>query len=130
MTEDNKMLIVDDDEQILTMLKFLFTTKGYEVIVTDNAKDAIKVAHKEHPDVILLDLKMPGMDGCTFVKKTSLMDKINDIPIVILTAMGTSQKTCLLSQGVCDYIEKPFQSVKLIEAIEEAIKKSCNKRRS
>lgn len=129
MTNDNKMLIVDDDKQILTMLKFLFTTKGYEVIVTTNAKDAIKAAHEEHPDVILLDLKMPGMDGCTFVKKTSLMDDINDIPIVILTAMGTSRRTCLLSQGVCDYIEKPFQSTKLVKAIEEAIKKSCNKRR-
>lgn len=129
MTEDSKMLIVDDDAQILTMLKFLFTTKGYNVLVTDNAKDAIKVAHKEQPDVIILDLKMPGMDGCTFVKKTALMDKIKDIPIVVLTATGTARKTCLLSQGVCDYIEKPFQSTKLVKAVEEALKKSCNKRR-
>jgi len=123
MTEDNKMLIVDDDEQILTMLEFLFTTKGYNVLVTDNARDAIRVARKEHPDVILLDIKMPGMDGCEFVKKTALMDEIRDIPIVVLTATGPAHKTCLLSQGVCDYIEKPFQSVKLIKAIEEAIKK-------
>jgi len=110
------------------MITFLFSTKGYEVIVADNAKDAIEISHKENPDVIILDLKMPGMDGCTFVKETATMDDISHIPIIVLTATGITSKTCLLSRGVCDYIEKPFCSSKLTKAVEDAIKKNYKRR--
>jgi len=126
--EDSTLLIVDDDDQILAMLKFLFETKGFNVLTTNTAEEAIEIAHNENLDAILLDLKMPGMDGCTFVKKTALMNAINDIPIVVLTATGTASKTCLLARGVCDYIEKPFCSNGLVDSVTKAMDKGGRKR--
>lgn len=127
--EDTTLLLVDDDGQILTMLKFLFETRGFNVLTAKSAEEAIWIAHREHLDAIVLDLKMPGMDGCTFVKETAKMDDINDVPIVVLTATGMAHRTCLLSQGVCDYIEKPFCSNALVDSIVKAIDKGGRKRK-
>lgn len=117
------ILVIDDDTAILTMVKFLFGSKGFDVLIADNSIDGIQIAQDKNPDVILLDILMPGMDGCDFVKETAYMGDINDIPIVILTATGEAKKTCLLSQGVHDYIEKPFCSNELVKSVLDAIKK-------
>lgn len=117
-----KLLIIDDDLRMDRMLTFLFESQGFVVKFSETGRDAIELLKEYRPDLILLDLLMPEMDGfevCEKIKKDPLL---KDIPIIVLSALPyLAHKERAFSLGVCEYIEKPFVSIKLVNKVKEII---------
>ena len=123
MTLSNKtVLIVEDGVTISKMLKFLFISKGCNVSSAKNGFDALEILEKERPDVILLDLMMPEMDGFEFYERLKKDDKNKDVPVIVLSAFKEEkQKERLKSVGINDYVEKPFDTAYLVERVSKAL---------
>ncbi len=117
---ERKVLVVDDEENIIQILEFSIEAEGYEVITALNGEEAIKKARKEQPNLIILDIMMPKVDGyevCRVLKANPLTKKI---PVILLTAKGREiDKRLGFEVGASDYIVKPFSPSKLIDKINE-----------
>jgi len=107
MEEKKKLMIIDDDVDFVKDLSRLLRTKGYQVVSVTNSKEALQAIYKEDPDLILLDIMMPGIDGwniCTKVREFS------SVPIIMITAKDTvDDKVRGLEIGADDYVTKPFE---------------------
>ena len=116
---DKTVLVVEDDEKLNRMMKYLFMSKGYKVESAINGLDALDVLEKTKPDIIILDLMMPKMDGFELCERLKRDDsQYKDIPVIILTALKEDKnKDKLKSMGASDYIEKPFGPLDLIERV-------------
>ena len=116
-----KVLVVDDEKPIADILKFNLEKEGYEVIVAYDGDDAIELAEKEDPDLILLDIMLPGKDGnevCREVRKTKTM------PIIMLTAKDDEiDKVLGLELGADDYVTKPFSNRELIARVKANLRR-------
>jgi two-component system, sensor histidine kinase and response regulator len=123
MTKKKSILIVDDDESLRKMLKMRLSFKSYKVSEAESGEEALKAIHKEKPDLILLDIAMPDMDGYEVCKLLKDNPGTKDIPIVFLTAIGGNIENKLqgLMVGGIDYIQKPFDGAELLERIEKII---------
>lgn len=117
----SKILVVDDEKDVIELLKFLLEKDGYTVVTAYNGRDAIKRAAQEIPELILLDVMMPEMDG--YAVQTQLMDNpvTESIPIIILTAKGQLRDVFAMSTNVKAYIEKPFDPKTLRTKILESL---------
>ena len=125
MTYKAKILVIDDEIDILDLLEMLLTTEGYEVFQASNGVDGLLYADIHQPDLILLDLMMPGMDGYAVI--SSLKDKpsVANIPVIMLTAMAQAkEKIKGLTAGAEDYITKPFDTKELILRIESVLNRT------
>ena len=122
--EKQKILVVDDDKHIAELISLYMMKEGYETQEIYDGKEAAAAVEDFQPDLILLDLMLPGMDGyqvCTEVRKTSR------VPIIMLTAKGeTFDKVLGLELGADDYIVKPFEPKELIARIKAVIRRSEN----
>ncbi len=121
-----KILVVDDEINITQILQFSIGAEGYEVITAQNGEEAIDKAKREQPDLIILDIMMPRIDGyeaCRLLKANPLT---KNIPVVLLTAKGRDiDKRLGQEVGAIDYIVKPFSPNKLIDRIQKLL--SCTK---
>lgn len=118
-----KVLVIDDEEELLRLLKVRLENAGYSVSVANNGKSGIERAKETLPNVILLDLMMPEMDGFQVCKELKSDKKTSDIPIVALTALGEEESAKkALKLGVKTYVVKPFDSEMLLSALQEALK--------
>jgi two-component system alkaline phosphatase synthesis response regulator PhoP len=119
-----KVLVVDDEEYIQHILNFSFGAEGYQVITAANGVEALAKAKEERPDVIVLDIMMPKMDGYEACKKLKSDPATKNIPVILLTAKGRDADRKLGSQaGADDYVVKPFSPGRLIERVEGIIKR-------
>jgi DNA-binding response OmpR family regulator len=119
-----KVLVVDDEEYIQHILNFSFGAEGYEVITAADGAEAIQKAISEKPDVIVLDIMMPKMDGYQACKKLKSDPQTKSIPVILLTAKGRDVDRQLGSEaGADDYVVKPFSPGRLIERVEGMIKR-------
>lgn len=122
---DVKILIVDDDPDIRDVLEDLLSAEGYTVVKAKNGAMGLEVLKKENPDLMILDLLMPDMDGFSVCKQLQdpRLSKWKDVPILVLTSIKeeVSQRRYELETGlslnVDDYIEKPIDPEKLIERV-------------
>ncbi|MBN2797094.1 MAG: response regulator transcription factor [Clostridia bacterium] len=113
-----KILIIEDDDHIVELLKFNVENNGYEVSVAMDGHDGLNKAINELPDLILLDLMLPGIDGIDICNKLKNKDRTKDIPIIMLTAKGhETDKILGLEIGADDYITKPFSVRELMTRI-------------
>jgi len=121
-----KILVVDDEINITQILEFSIGAEGYEVIAAQNGEEAIDKARREQPDLIILDIMMPIIDGyeaCRILKANPLT---KNIPVILLTAKGRDiDKRLGYEVGATDYIIKPFSPNKLIDRIHKLL--SCAK---
>ena len=102
-----KILVVDDEEHILELLKFNLMNSGYSVETSNNGVDGLKLANENKPDLILLDLMLPGMDGLEVCKEIKRNKETANISIIMLTAKGEELDKILgLELGADDYITK------------------------
>ncbi|MFN4245411.1 MAG: sigma-54-dependent transcriptional regulator [Brevinematia bacterium] len=114
------ILVVDDEEKIRDGLKTIFEIEGYNVITSSDGEDAIRKINNEKIDLVILDLKMPNMNGYEFLKIVSKTDPF--LPIIILTAYGSVEEAVnLTKQGAFDYFIKPPNIEKLLTSISKAI---------
>lgn len=113
-----KILIIEDDDHIVELLKFNVENNGYEVSVAMDGHEGLNKAIDELPDLILLDLMLPGIDGIDICNKLKNKDRTKDIPIIMLTAKGhETDKILGLEIGADDYITKPFSVRELMTRI-------------
>jgi len=119
-----KILIVDDEKDIVRMLDYNLKKEGYRVISAYDGEDAIDLAHREHPDLILLDLMLPGMGGLEVCKSLKKEEKTSAIPIIMLTAKTQeTDKIVGLELGADDYMTKPFSPKELIARIKAVLRR-------
>lgn len=104
-----KILAIDDEPDVLALLKLLFESNGYDAVTAPNGTEGLIRAHVEHPDLILLDIMMEEMDGWETLERLKLDESSRDIPVVILSARAEPKdKVRALREGAVDYIVKPF----------------------
>ena len=117
-------LIVDDDEKIRKMLQFLLMAKGYKVEIATNGMSGLEAFKDLKPDIVLLDLMMPEMNGFEFYKRAKEDSSIKDTPILILTANLSEKVNMELNVlGAENRMAKPFKSATLLAAIDTALDK-------
>ena len=120
-----KILIVDDESQFIDMLQIILEANEYEVISANDGEEGLEKARSEKPDLIILDLMMPVMDGYMMLKKLRKDEQIKDIPVILCTAKShRDDKENGLKAGADAYIKKPFEPPELLTKIEELLKKS------
>jgi CheY-like chemotaxis protein len=107
-----KVLVVDDERQIRDLLKEFLSNEAYEVILASNGKEAIELTEKEHPDVILLDLKMPGINGIEVCQRLKEEPKTQFIPIIVITGY-VDNKIHSIEAGADDFVHKPINLTEL-----------------
>ncbi|MCK4325388.1 sigma-54-dependent Fis family transcriptional regulator, partial [bacterium] len=115
-----KILIVDDEKDMQWMLSNLLKEEKYEPITTGNAKAALKVVNNASPDLMLLDLKLPDMDGLEVLNRLKDIDR--NLPVIMITAHGDiSSAVQAMRLGAVDYITKPFDNDGLIHVIKRTL---------
>ncbi|NWF63435.1 MAG: response regulator transcription factor [Chloroflexi bacterium] len=122
MTTNAKILVIDDDTAITELMGMLLRTFGFEVITTNIGAEGIKLARETNPNVILLDLMMPDLDGwqvCKEIRKTSA------VPILILSAINDPRMVAsVLDVGADDFLVKPVPSGVLVANIKKLIRRN------
>jgi len=120
--ENKRILIIDDELDFVKMLQVRLQIEGYEVLVAEDGTKGLQIARKDRPDLIILDIMMPGMDGhmvCDMLKKSTLTWSI---PIIYLTAKtGQADELLAMEKGAKYYLTKPYNPAMLLEMVRSAI---------
>ena len=120
-----KVLVVDDERDVRDLLRFIFEQRGDSVLEASNGVEALVVAHRELPDVILLDVMMPELSGYEVCRRLQGEEATRDIPIIFLSAKGQTYEVAEgLTLGAVAYIVKPFSSKILVAQVEEILQQS------
>jgi DNA-binding NtrC family response regulator len=115
-----KILVIDDEPGIRSLLDTLLSRKGYDVVLAENGRKGLELFRREHPDVIVLDLKMPEMDGFTVLQQINSLDPRT--PVIILTGAGTPEaEQRIRAFGVTEYIEKEFSLHRLGDSLKRLL---------
>jgi len=125
MDRKKKVLIVDDERDIVKALVIRLQHNGYEVVVAFDGAQGIFMAHKESPDLIILDIRMPAGDGFSVAEKLRQSNQTEPIPIIFLT--GSPEKNAeerAMQLGARFYIKKPYDPEELLEAVRRAMEPS------
>ena len=118
-----KVLVVEDEEDILEVIRYNLEQEGYEVISCMDGLEGLEQARKLKPDLVLLDIMLPGMDGVEVCRNLKEGDSTRRIPIIMVTAKGEEIDIVLgLGVGADDYIPKPFEPRELLARIRNALK--------
>ncbi len=118
------VLVVEDNEMNMKLMRTVLQVKGnYEVLEADNAGDGIEMARKYRPDIILMDIMLPGMDGNAATRLLKADPELKDIPVVALTAnaMSPGDKENALQAGCAGYITKPIDVRRFINTMEQFV---------
>ncbi|MCK4900623.1 MAG: response regulator [Anaerolineales bacterium] len=114
-----KILIAEDERDIRDLITFTLRFAGYEVTATTDGEEAYETAQRILPDLILLDVRMPGMNGYDACKKIKANDKTQHIPVVFLSAKGQEAEVQTgIDAGATEYIIKPFSPDQLTERVQ------------
>jgi DNA-binding response OmpR family regulator len=117
-----RILVVDDAQEMTHFLRDVLSKEGYAVAVANDAREGLRLAHSFRPDLILLDVMMPEMDGWTMLHR---LREFSDIPVIMLTAVGgTDSKVHGLDLGADDYLTKPFEIRELKARIRATLRRA------
>ena len=117
-----KILAIDDENDVLLIIKTALTGEGYEIITASNGFDGLALAEDHLPDLILLDLRMPEMDGMEVLQRLRNNEKTQNLAVIILTGISDKKKIReALDKGITYYIVKPFECQDLISKINLAL---------
>lgn len=120
-----KILMVDDEPDIVGLAKIKLEKEGFKVLSAYNGEEGLRTAAKEAPDLIILDIMMPKMDGWQVQKKLQENPVTKEIPVIILTAVGQFEKQIEgLETEIADYITKPFSPQDLTGKVTKALDKT------
>ena len=121
-TNGYKILIADDEKEIRDLINDLLASSGYHVIQAVNGREALELAGKERPDLILLDVNMPEMDGTDVKARMNLNSSLADIPVIFVTGnTDTEDKVSGFHMGIDDYITKPFSLKELLARVDATL---------
>lgn len=118
------ILAVDDEQDLLDLIDYNLNKEGFEVLTARNGEEGIELAHNHHPDLILLDIMMPKMDGLETVEALRADERLNQIPVIFLTAREDEQTEIAgLDKGGDDYITKPISFSTLVSHIKAVLRR-------
>jgi two-component system cell cycle response regulator DivK len=118
-----KILVVEDNEQNLYLMVFILRQNGYRVVTARNGVEGIERARYEIPDLIIMDIQLPEMDGYEAAERIKSIDELRDIPIVAVTSYAMAgDREKAMDAGCSGYIEKPFNPVTFISEIKRFIR--------
>jgi len=121
-TPQKRILICDDDPAILRVLQVNLEVEGYDTLLAHHGEEALQVAQAEHPDLIILDIMMPRLDGYQTCARLKADETTQDIPVVFLSAKAQASDIEKGKEyGVEDYLTKPFDPDTLVETIERLL---------
>jgi DNA-binding response OmpR family regulator len=119
---DQRILVVDDDPDIRLLLRELLERRGYSLTEARDGNEALRVLFAERPDLVVLDVQMPGLDGWQTLER---IRELSDVPVVMLTARATElEKTRGLRAGADDYVTKPFGRQELLARVEGLLRRA------
>ena len=117
-----RILVAEDEPYILKMLDFRLRNLGHEIMGAADGGEALEIASKEKPDLVLLDVMMPVMDGFQTLRRLKSQEETKDIPVIMLTAKGQEKDIVSgLEAGAADYVTKPFSFAELIARVNRAL---------
>jgi two-component system alkaline phosphatase synthesis response regulator PhoP len=118
-----RILLVEDEENIKDVIKLNLELEGYEIVATDNGKEALKLTKEQHFDLLILDVMLPEIDGYQICEQIRLTNR--DVPIIFLTAKDAAQDRITgLKKGADDYLTKPFNLEELLLRVQNLIKRT------
>src|SRR5690348_11295125 len=103
------ILIVDDDTDVVNLVRFIADKEGHKIIEAGDGKEGVARAVKDKPDLVIMDIMMPELDGHSATVELSRLESTRNIPVIVLTAKGNMRTAFQLTPNVAHYIEKPFE---------------------
>ncbi len=126
MPSSKSILIVDDEEDVLELLQLVFEANGFVVRTALNGKAAVASAYENPPDVIVLDVMMPEMDGWQVLKTLKGDERTQDIPVVMLSARAERRDKMIgLQEGAEGYLAKPFSPAEVVREIQSVLNRDA-----
>ena len=120
---NEKILIVEDNEFNLELITDILKLKAYQIISTDNGEDAIRLTKQTHPDLILMDIQLPGMDGYEATRRIKSNPELKHIPVVAITSYAMKgDKEKVIAAGCDGYIVKPINTRELPGLVAEYLR--------
>ncbi len=121
---EEKILIVDDDASTLALEERILQSDGYEVLIAVNGLQALRTALDENPDLIILDLKLPIMDGFEICDQLKSSEETGEVPVLILSANGSEKhRVAAIECGASAYLTKPINRKQLVSEVRELLSK-------
>ncbi len=117
----DKILVVDDEEDIRSLLCSFLEGQGYQVILASDGNEALDLVETENAQVIILDIKLPGLNGIEVCKRLKAQEKTRSIPVIIITGFGDN-KLLALDVGADDFVNKPFDMADLLIRVRSALR--------
>ena len=126
--ETIRVVCVEDEPEMIDLIRLILGRKGYEVIGAHGGMAAMQIIQEQMPDVILLDLMMPDMDGWEVYQKLKAEDELKNIPVIVVTAKAQSidKVLGLHIAKVDDYISKPFSPQELLDSIDQILNRAAD----
>jgi CheY-like chemotaxis protein len=125
MPDKRTVLVVDDERQIAQVACIRLKNAGYRTITATDGEEAVSMALEAQPDAIVLDVRMPRMDGLTALAQLRLRSQTQDIPVVMLSA-SLIDKPAAMDAGARFFLTKPFDAPTLIAAVNRAVEEACS----
>lgn len=120
-----KILVVEDDQAIREMLRFVLQQKHFDILEAENAEQALRLIHDRSPSLILLDWMLPGMSGVDLARKLKEAQETSNLPIIMITAKGEEEDMVRgLDSGADDYVTKPFSPRELVARIRAVLRRA------
>ncbi|HSS81621.1 MAG TPA: response regulator transcription factor [Gaiellaceae bacterium] len=122
MNAPGSVLVVDDDGDVRALVVELLTRSGYDVSEAPNGREALKLLFEQRPDLVLLDISMPELDGWATLER---IREVSDVPVLMLSALGAElEKVRALRAGADDYVTKPFGRQELLARVESVLRRA------
>ncbi len=122
---ETKILVVDDEPLYIRLLKVNLEPEGYQIVTAGNGEEALEIISQDMPDLIILDVMMPKLDGITACIR---IRQFSNVPIILLTAMGEEQDRVRgLNIGADDYVVKPFSATELVARVKAVLRRTQDK---
>ena len=120
-----EILIVDDEPNVVVPIQFLMEQQGYRVMIAERGEDALDLIYQYKPDLVILDIMLPGIDGYEVCEIVRLNPKYRKVKIIFITAKGREEEIAKgLALGADAYITKPFSNAALVAKVKELLEKT------
>ncbi len=133
MTAKKKILVIEDDAELSELIQLRLRQGGYDVTASPRGDEGVKKAREEHPDLIVLDVFLPHMDGFTALKeiryggKSKGKEPLKDVPVIVVTGRPPMMEEMFRMEGATDFMTKPIDIKALVERIDKLLNKPVNK---
>ena len=127
MNSRGTILVIDDERDLIELVRYNLDKEGYDVLAASDGTSGLEIATKHKPDLVVLDLMMPGMDGLEICQRMRADDRTRRIPVIMLTAKaGETDRIVGLEMGADDYVTKPFSPRELVARVKAVLRRTSD----